>query len=305
MNTLLYITTVAIWGGTWIGIHYQVQNVDPLASLFYRFLIAAVVLLTFCLVTRRRLRFSAQDNLFVALQGVLLFSTNFWLLYLSARTLESGLVALLFSSVVIMNIVNGCLFLGHRVRVAEVAGALVGMAGLAIVLVPGLRRVGGASVDAPMLQAVAICLLGAYLASLGNIVSARNQKRGVPVMSANALAMAYACVVLLLIARTQGAAFTFDTSPAYVGSLLYLALLATVIGFWCYLTLLGRIGPQKASFTMMIFPVVAVAISAHFERLPVSANLLIGLALVLFGNFLVMAPPAWLARLSPMGDTRA
>ncbi len=293
MNTLLYFLTVIIWGGTWIGIHYQVQSVDPLASLLYRFAMAAFVMLVLCIATRSRLRFSLKDNVFIALQGVFLFSTNFWLLYLSAQVLESGLVALLFSTIILMNIANSWLFLGQRIQLRELTGALLGIAGLGLALAPSLIH----RSDPRQLQAIALCLGGAYLASLGNIVSTRNQRQGIPVISANTLGLSYACAVLLLIALSQHTVFSFDTSPSYMGSLLYLALPGTLIAFYCYLTLLGRIGPQKAAYAMLLFPIVAVAISAYIEHLPMSKNLLIGLSFVLLGNLIVMAQPAWLTRL--------
>ena len=101
-NLFLYTSTVLIWGSTWIGIKFQLGKVDPLLSVAYRFLLASVLLLAFSRLTRRNLRFSRREHLYMALQGMLLFSVNYWLVYLAAEHLTSGLVAVVFSTLVFM-----------------------------------------------------------------------------------------------------------------------------------------------------------------------------------------------------------
>ena len=68
-STSLYLATVLIWGSTWFAIKFQLGQVEAEVSLVYRFLLAAIILLIFCLLTRRKLRFSASQHVFIALQG--------------------------------------------------------------------------------------------------------------------------------------------------------------------------------------------------------------------------------------------
>ena len=77
----------------------------------------------------------------------------------------------------------------------------------------------------------------------------------------------------------------------YIGSLLYLAIPGSVIGFTAYLTLVGRMGPERAAYCTVLFPVVALNISVFVEGYQWTAPALLGLALVMLGNVLVFRKP--------------
>ncbi|MCB2174095.1 DMT family transporter, partial [bacterium] len=110
-NLLFYLATVLIWGSTWIGIKLQLGSVAPIISVAYRFLLAALILLAWCRIRRLTMRFSLRDHGFIFLQGVLLFGCNYLLFYIAELYIASGLAAVIFSTIVVMNILNGALFL--------------------------------------------------------------------------------------------------------------------------------------------------------------------------------------------------
>ena len=132
-TAFLYVSTILIWGSTWYAIKFQLGVVAPEVSLFYRFLLAAVVLLVYCVARSRRLRYSLSEHGFMFLQGAFLFSINYLVFYMATASLTSGLVAVIFSGVVIMNIVNGWLFLKKPVDRLVLAGAVTGLAGIVLV----------------------------------------------------------------------------------------------------------------------------------------------------------------------------
>jgi drug/metabolite transporter (DMT)-like permease len=134
-----------------------------------------------------------------------------------------------------------------------------------------------------------LALGGTISASLGNIISARNQRHTLPVIQTNMYGMAYGALFMFLLALTRGAQFEFETTIAYSLSLAYLALFGSVIAFGSYLTLLGRIGAQRAGYAAVMFPIVAFVLSALFEDLAVTSHLLIGTAVALLGNALILA----------------
>ena len=86
----------------------------------------------------------------------------------------------------------------------------------------------------------------------------------------------------------QEKAFVFDWSADYIVSLLYLVVFGSIVGFGAYLSLLGRIGAHKAGYAMVMFPVVAVVVSFFFEGLDLGWNILVGIALVILGNVLIL-----------------
>ena len=127
----LYLSAVLIWGSTWFAIKFQLGVVAAEVSLVYRFGIAAIILLLFCVLTGRSLRYRPGEHVFIALQGLFLFSSNYLVFYWATELLTSGIVALMFSTVILMNIVNAALLLRTPVRLRVMIGALTGIAGIA------------------------------------------------------------------------------------------------------------------------------------------------------------------------------
>jgi drug/metabolite transporter (DMT)-like permease len=284
-NAAFYILTSLIWGSTWLVITFQLGVVPPEASIVYRFTLAALLLMVYALARRLPMRFTPRQHFFIALQGTFLFSLNYILVYLAEQNLTSGLVAIVFSMLILSNVVLGAIFLRNPIRPRVVLGGLIGVAGLALVFRPDLSGfVGGSGWRLGLLLSVAAVLS----ASVGNILSARNQRAGLPVVQTNAFGMAYGAAVTLVIAIVRGVPFTFDPTPSYVLSLIYLAVFGSVIAFGTYLTLIGRLGVDRAAYIGVIFPLVALLLSMMFEGLGLGAIGLLGVGLVAAGNVLVL-----------------
>jgi drug/metabolite transporter (DMT)-like permease len=289
MNLFLYGLTVFLWGTSWITIKFQLGVVAPEVSVVYRFVISASLILVFCLAVRRPMRFAPADHGFMALQGIFLFSTNYFLIYLGSQYLTTGLVAVVFSSIVVMNILGSAVLFRAPVPGKVAAGALLGLAGIALVFWPEVQAFDMAHQG---MRGLALSLLGTASASAGMLTSAWNQKRrGLPVIQTNAYGMVYGMLFITGLTLARGSAFAFDPSPAYVLSLLWLAVFATVLGFWSYLTLIGRIGADRAAYATVLFPVIALALSTAFEGYQWTTPAALGVALVLAGNALVLAKP--------------
>jgi drug/metabolite transporter (DMT)-like permease len=284
-NTLLYLITVFIWGSTWLAITFQLGQVDPALSIVYRFGLAALILLVYSRLRRLSLRFSPREHLFIALQGLLLFSLNYILVYLAELYLTSGMVAIVFSMVVLLNVFFGSLLLGDSIQPRVIVGAATGVLGLVLIFWPELS---GFSLDNERALGLLLAAAGALSASLGNIASARNQRHGLPVIQVNALGMAYGALFMAALVVVRGAPLRFELTPGYVLSLLYLAVFGSVIAFGSYLTLLGRIGPGRAGYAMVLFPVIALILSTLFEGLQWNLIGGLGVALVIAGNVLIL-----------------
>src|SRR5437867_6236286 len=128
MSTLgLYLTSVLIWGSTWLAITFQFGTVPPVVSVAYRFTLAGAILLAWARLRGLRLRFSTSEHLWMALQGFLLFGINYMCVYVAETKITSGLVAVAFSLMVIMNIAGTRIFFGTPLRPSTVLGALMGI----------------------------------------------------------------------------------------------------------------------------------------------------------------------------------
>jgi drug/metabolite transporter (DMT)-like permease len=284
-NVLFYLITVIIWGSTWLAIKFQLGMVSPELSISYRFWLSAAILLMYSLARRLPLRFSWRAHAFMALQGFFLFSLNYIMVYLAEGYLPSGLVAIIFSMIVIFNVIFGAIFLHNPIRMNVIIGALVGFAGLIIVFWP---EISSFDFSSHKTLGVILTFLGATSASLGNIISARNQRNRLPVIQTNVYGMAYGALFMLVLALFRDPRLTFDPSMGYVLSLLYLAIFGSVIAFYTYLTLLGKIGPDRAAYVNVLFPIIALLLSTLFEGMTWGLPQFAGVALVLLGNAIAL-----------------
>jgi drug/metabolite transporter (DMT)-like permease len=264
-NFTLYAVSVVIWGSTWLVIKFQLGQVSPIVSVGWRFSLAALMLLIYSALRRRSLRFTVREHGWIALQGVLLFGINYIGVYLSEQYLVSGLVAVVFSLVVFTNALGMRLFFGLPIRLTAVLAATLGVTGVALIFGRELLSVRTSAGNE--LRGLLLALAATLVASLGNMVATRNHRHGLPVMQVNAWSMLYGAVFVLVVALAGGEPLSFEFSWPYLASLLFLALFGSALAFGAYLTLMGRIGADRAAYTAVAIPIVALLLSTAFEQL--------------------------------------
>jgi drug/metabolite transporter (DMT)-like permease len=280
-NLLYYIAIVGIWGSTWLGIKFQLGRVDPLVSVVLRFCLATGLLFAWCRLRRLNLRFSPRAHVFIMLQGICLFAVNYWLFYLAEIYLSSGIVAVVFSTIVFWNILNGRIFLKTPIRPNVICGAVLGIVGIGLVFWPELSAFDPSDAG---FKGFVLSFVATLMASLGNILSARNQRHGLPVVQTNAFGMGYGTLFMLAGALATGKSFAIDPSPAYLISLVYLAVFGSVVAFGCYLTLIGAIGADRAAYATLLFPIIALFLATLFESYRWSPSAVTGVIVILVGN---------------------
>lgn len=292
-NIILFVTPALIWSSTWYVIKFQLGEVDPLVSVGYRFAIAGILLLLYCKISKRNLKYQIKEHLFFALQGMLLFGINYWLVYLAELTLASGLVAIIFSLIIFFNIFFSMIFLKMRIRAKVLIGGLLGIIGTAIVFQPELKSF---LFSDQTFIAILFGLLAVIFASLGNIISAYNQKNKLPVIQTNAFGMLYGGIIIFVLAIILSKEINFDYSVSYSLSLFYLAVFGSIISFNTYLKLVGNIGPDKAAYVVLITPLIALIISSFFEQFNFTGMTILGVLFLLSGNILALKSKKYSSR---------
>jgi drug/metabolite transporter (DMT)-like permease len=282
---LLYAGVVLIWGSTWAAIPFQLGVVAEEVSIAYRFGIAAIILYAYAAATGRRLKLPNNAYPFIFLQGALLFCINYILVYYGAAYLTSGIVAVLFSSIVVMNAVFERLFFDRRLGGRSWLASMVGIMGIALIFWPEVSTL---SLSDKSVYGGAIVLLSVAIASLGNMTAVVNTNRGHPVLAVNAHAMAFAAVLASGIAAALGREFNFLVRTDYIASLVYLSVFGSAIAFGCYLALLRRIGASRASYSTVLFPIVALLISTFVEDYRWTGLGVVGMLFALSGNWLIL-----------------
>ena len=287
-DVALYGGVTFAWGFTWLAQHYQVGAVAPEVSVLWRFAIAAPGMLAAAALRGEQFRFSLRDHLWLALLGVTLFCTNFVAFYYAAQWVTSGLLAVVFSLASIINVWLGALLFGTPVDRRTVIGGLLGVGGLLAMFYPQLA---GADLNSKMLVGIALSVAGTFSFCFGNMISAQLQRRRLPMFATTGIAMVYGACFLALFAALRGHAFIIEPTARYVIALLYLALIGSVLAFACYLTLLGRIGADRAAYATVMFPIVALAVSTAVEGYRWTWPAALGVVAVLAGIVLALRAP--------------
>ena len=287
MSALLLFVVVISWGFSWYAIELQLGPVPPLVSVFYRFVLAAALLIALLAVSGR-LRFIPwrRHGLLLAL-GFCLFSMNFFSFYLAAEFFPSGLLSVIFATAAIMGAFNQRLFFGKALSWRILLGAVLGVVGLALLSWDSIVE---ADIAVPWLF-VALPFAGTYLFSLGNIISAR-LSRDYDLPNLVAHGMVYGALVCFVLCLVAGLPFPVPSGAFYWGGLLYLAGIASVVAFLTYLSLVNREGPARAAYATVLFPIVAMLVSTWLEGFVWTAAAAVGLLLALSGTLLVFSRPA-------------
>jgi len=276
---------VAIWGSTWLAITFQLGRVAPEASVFYRFLLAALLIFAYCRVRRLPVAFRPSQHAWIALQGVLMFSIGYIWVYYAEQNLVSGLVAVGFSASPLLGMLGLRLFFRTPMTGPMIAGSILGIVGISLVFWPEFAHLKG---DKRTAVGAAYTVAAVVMSALGSLAAQRNHEAHLPLWQTMAWAMLYGALFALGVTLVTGQSLAFEVSLPYVLSLLYLAVLGSVIAFAGYLTLIKRIGAARAGYIGVMVPIVALLISAAFEGFRWHALTGVGIAISVIGNVIVL-----------------
>ena len=287
MNALLYLVVLLAWGSSWFAISFQLGDVAPQVSIVWRFLLASIILFIWCYLRGLKLSFPWRDHLSWLLLGFFLFCVNYICAYFGTFYLASGLICLIFSTLTLFTVFNGFVFFKKPIRLPILIGAVVGIAGLSVIFSNEISSTDW-SLESGVIKGFLWMLLATFFASIGMLLSGQFQARKMPLVHSNAFSMLYGSLILVSYITVSDVSFSFNTSYSYVISLVYLALIASVIGFGVYLKLVGNIGADKASYVNIFTPTIALLLSTLFENYEWSWVGLIGVLLIIIGNIIVL-----------------
>lgn len=281
----LYVLTVIAWSVSWFAIRLQVGTVPNEVNLVWRFAIATALMIAWVVFSGRRIRFPLRDHVRFAALGILLFSSNFLFFYYGAGYLVSGLLSVVFSLASVVNIMLAAIALRERPSPRVLAGGILGFCGIALMFSPEIAAHG---LSGNTMIGLLLCVAGTLCFCIGNQISAAGLRKGLPLIPMSAWGMVYGTLWSALLALLLGRPFIIEPTVSYIASLLFLAVISTVIAFSAYLTLLSRIGPARAGYATVMFPIFALLVSTVLEGYQWSAYAFAGLVFVAIGNVLVI-----------------
>jgi drug/metabolite transporter (DMT)-like permease len=271
------LTVYLVWGSTYLAIKYTVAGLPPFLSMGARFLLAGTLLMGTVLALRGRAAFRVTRTqcATAALCGLFLLVGGNGLVAVAEQDVDSGLAALLIAGTPLWVVLLRAL-LRDRPSVGTMAGLLLGMTGVAVLLLPGIQ---GAADLGPLLL---VCL-SSVLWSCGTVLATRRPMPADPFVT-TVLQMAAGGAGLVVIGSLGGEWGRLDlagTHPSSWVAFAYLVLVGSVVGYSAYVWLLARAPLSLATTYAYVNPAVAVALGALFRSEPLTANVLVGGAIII------------------------
>jgi drug/metabolite transporter (DMT)-like permease len=149
------------------------------------------------------------------------------------------------------------------------------------------------SSNSESIKGLLLGILATVFASAGNLISVRNSKDKMSILAATSWSLLYGSIFTLILSLGLQRNFQADLSASYLTSLFYLAFFGTVVAFVSYLSLVAKIGADKAAYTNILTPVIALILSSVFENFHWQWWTWVGILLCGFGNYLALH---WKAR---------
>lgn len=284
-NIFLFVIVICCWSPTWYVIKFQLGIVDPMLSVAYRFFIASLILFSFTIYTKRKIHFNIKEHFWFFLLGINLFSLNYIFFYIANQYLISGLVAVCFSALIFMNILNERIFFNIKATSNTYFASFIGLVGFFIIF---SNEITNFTYSNKAHIGIFLGIIATYFASLGNILSLRNSKNSLPVISSISYAMLYGSIFTFILSFIFNKEFIFEFSKSYITSLLFLSIIGSILAFTLYFKLIEQIGTGRAGYIGAILPVVALIISTYFENLFWNKNIILGLPMLILGAVLVI-----------------
>jgi drug/metabolite transporter (DMT)-like permease len=280
-----FLLVALIWGSTWLVIKDQLAAAPPSWSVAYRFAIASAGMAALAMWRGESLRLTAGGHFFAIAIGLAQFFANFNFVYRAELHLTSGIVAVLFGLLLLPNAVLGRIFLGQPVTLRFFLGSLVGLAGIAALLVVEARN---APVGGDVALGIVYTVIAILACSCANVAQATKPAQRAPVVALLTWAMLWGTLADTLFAWSVAGAPVWPDSLRYWSGVVYLALIGSVLPFPLYYTLLRKLGAGRAAYNGVIVPVVAMALSTLFEGYRWSALAFAGGALALGGMVIAL-----------------
>lgn len=269
-----YLTCAFIWGTTWYAIRVCIADYPTYAAVALRFAIAALILIPLAVRARPWPRGAAWSWLVLA--GVL-DASAYLLVYLGEERISGALAAVLYGTQPLILAVLLTVARIERLTRKHVIGALVSLAGVAVLFLDRL--------DVSTRQAVGVVMV------IGSVVTAtiysmimKQHAKGVHGLVATTIFLAVTAIVLGAVALVAHEPMPWPPPLAPTLALLYLAIVGSVVAFLVYFWLLGKTGLLVTSTLVFVYPIVAIVTDALFEReVSLGARSYLGVAITLGG----------------------
>ena len=277
----------AIWGGSFFLASVAVKEIPPLVLVLFRVAIAAAALWVY--IAARRIPIAPALPFAFSFFGLALLNNvvPFTLMFTGQTAIGAGLASVLNATTPFWTmLLANALLADEKLTASRAAGVLLGIAGTAVMVGPGLL----ANLGGPVWAKFA--LIGTALSYACATIFARRFRALKPELIATGQLTASTVVMIPLVLLFYEPATLFSASAGVWAAVLALALITTAFGYILFFSIIASAGSTNASLVTLIVPVSAILLGAVFlgerlEMFEIAGMAFIGLGLlVIDGRFL-------------------
>lgn len=279
--TALYV----LWGSTFLAISVAVRHMPPTMMGATRFLTSGLLMLLWCIVTKRKIAINLRDFWLLGLIGILLLSSGNVVVGWAEQYVPSGLAALILAVTPIwVAIIEAWILKSDRLSRRGVVGLVFGTLGLAILLWP--KIISNAALERQQLWAAIALIFAALSWTCGSLVSKRSHVT-VDIFAATGWQMFLAGLFNLGLAAAFGDIQKTQWVGESIAAIAYLVIGGSLFGFTAYIWLLEHVATAKVATYAYVNPMVAVFVGWLILHEKVDAYILAGSAVIVAGVILV------------------
>jgi drug/metabolite transporter (DMT)-like permease len=269
-----YLACAFIWGTTWYAIRACIAEYPTYAAVALRFAIAVAVLVPIAVTKRPWPR--GRTWLWLVLAGVL-DASAYLLVYLGEERISGALAAVLYGTQPLILALLLTVARIERITKRHLVGAVISLAGVAVLFLDRLDVSGKQAIG------VGMVIGSVVVATIYSMIMKQHTKQ-VHGVVATTVFLGVTAIVLSIVAVVAGEPIPWPPPPVATAALLYLAIVGSVVAFLVYFWLLAKTGLLVTSTLVFVYPLVAIATDALFERdLPLAARSYLGVAITLGG----------------------
>lgn len=282
----VWLLLCLIWGSTWIFIKLGLDDWPPFTFAALRFLLAASILWGIVLVRGRKLPRARRDWGMMAWLGVVSFSVNYGLVFWGENRISSGLTAVLQSMIPAFGLMMAHHYLpNERITPAKLIGVALGIVGVGVIFADQIKVAGTAA-----LWGSAAIVVSAFCVAYSNVqVKLHCGHLDTPVVVAGQ--MSFGAMPLLAASwMAESGPFNLRWTMAAAVSLVYLAIVGSVIAFLLYFWMVKKIDVTKTMLISLVTPVVALLLGWLARGETLSWRLALGSGAILSGIGMIVLP---------------
>ncbi|ELZ42547.1 hypothetical protein C471_03778 [Halorubrum saccharovorum DSM 1137] len=279
-DVALFFALALLWGGSFVAIEVGLDYYPPVLYAAYRFDLAALVLVSYVLLTESGpLPRTRGDLAAIGFSGGLSVAANNSLLFVGQQYTTSGIASITYSLVPIATAAVAAVWIGGSDLDARGAlGVVLAFVGVGLVAQPDPASLGGG-----VTIGVGLISIGVLAVAVGS-VGLRTVETSFSSIALTGWAMLFGGLLIHGLSLGLGEAQQPPvTAPRPLVALAFLGLCSSAVAYTIYFTLLDRLGPFEINLVSYVVPVVATVTGAVLLAEPITPLTVAGFAVIVTG----------------------